>query len=83
MLINPLNVINTKFGAKRASRASIARKYDAATADLIAALDMIGDGDWPRSSTNFGVTQTVEHVFHVPAEHLAEHTADLRSVLTR
>jgi hypothetical protein len=82
-IINPLNVFNTKFGAMRASRASIARKYDAATADLVAMIDTIGDGDWQRSATTFGVTQTVEHIFHVPAEHLAEHSADIRTVLTQ
>lgn len=82
-VINPLNVMATRLGAMRATRESIVRKYDDATTQLIAALDTVQDGDWQRSSTNFGVTNTVEHVFHIPAEHLAEHAADIRKGLGR
>ncbi len=80
-LINPLNELNTRFGAMRASRASIARAYDEATVRVLAELDALNDDDWPRSSTNYRVTRTVEEIFHIPAEHLAEHEPEIRQGL--
>ncbi len=82
-ITNPLNVLNTRLGAMRSSRASIRRKYDAGTDALMGELDRVGDDEWLNSSTNFGVTKTVEHVFHVPAEHFAEHAPEILIALGR
>ena len=82
-LINPVNVAITRFGAMRSSRASIERKYDDGMEQLLRALNDVQPGEWEKSSTNFGVTHRVQDVFHIPAEHLAEHTADIRKGLGR
>ena len=82
-VVDSVNVMITRIGAMRANRASIARKYDAGTDALIKALDGVRDEEWASSSTNFGVTNTVEHVFHIPAEHFSEHAPEILKALGR
>ena len=82
-LINPLNELNTRFGAMRATRASIAARFDAGIDGLLGELDRVGDDEWQLSSRNFRLTRTVEDIFHSSREHVDEHAAEIRAGLGR
>ena len=80
-LADRVNVIATRLGARRATKSSIAAKYDAAHAKILAALGSVGDGDWQRGVKTFGEYLTVGDVFHSVARHFEENAADIRHAL--
>lgn len=82
-LLDRLNALGTRFGARRATPQSVARKYDAAHARLLALLEGIREEEWAmttRSPLSPGGFLTVETAFRSPALHLAEHAAQIRQV---
>jgi hypothetical protein len=63
---------------RNATPASIARRYDRAMDASIALLEIIPEADWQLGANFYGEGfHSVEDLFHVPARHLAEHTAGL------
>jgi hypothetical protein len=64
--------------ARRATPDSVRRRYDAATAAALAALETVPDSDWPLGAEFYGHGfHTVADLFRTPAHHLAEHTVGL------
>jgi hypothetical protein len=80
-IANPMNVMLTRFGARRAKRDALGRKFDDAIAKMTAAVDAVGDDEWGKTARSFGRDLTVEKVFHEVGAHLAEHEADIRKGL--
>ncbi|MBI2724351.1 MAG: maleylpyruvate isomerase N-terminal domain-containing protein [Chloroflexi bacterium] len=80
-LIDPVNNLRTKFGARSATPQSVVQDLRAGHDRLFAALESVQDGEWATSSTNFGTTQTVREMFDQPRQHLDEHAPTLRQAL--
>jgi pimeloyl-ACP methyl ester carboxylesterase len=60
----------------------VVRRYDAAMGAVLDTLDAVADGDWGLGANFYGHgLYTIEGLFHTPAQHLAEHTAALASVM--
>jgi DinB superfamily len=78
-LVNPLNVLATRVGARGKTRAGIGRKYDEAHAKMLASLDAVHDDDWQKGVTNFGEYATVEQTFRSVKAHFDEHAAEVRA----
>jgi len=80
-LANPASYWINRWNARGVTRAAVARRYDAAMAAVLDALDAVADGDWGLGANFYGHGfHTIEGLFHTPAQHLAEHTAALASV---
>lgn len=79
-LVDRLNMLITRWGSRRATRRSITELYDTGHAKLIAALETIDDSEWGIGSRSFGVSRTVESLFHSIKEHFDEHQADIQAV---
>jgi hypothetical protein len=86
-------LLDTRFGhwlnyqmavraARKASRTSIAQRYDAAHANLLRLLENVREGEWdlPTAYPD-GRPLTMETVFHVPTEHFELHAAWIRQTL--
>jgi hypothetical protein len=86
-------LLDTRFGhwlnyqmavraARKAPRASIAQRYDAAHANLLQLLENVREREWelPTAYPN-GRPLTMETVFHVPIEHFELHAAWIRQTL--
>jgi hypothetical protein len=80
---DPLNTLMTRFGARKATKASVAQQYDAGQQKLIAALDATTDGDWTKGAKFFGRFMSVEDQFRAVKEHFDEHNADIQKALHR
>ena len=77
-LADPVSYWLTRWTARNATRASIARRYDAAMAAVIRTLDEVPETDWARGARFYGERfYTVADLFHTPAQHFAEHTVGL------
>ncbi len=77
-LANPLSYWYIRRLARKATRHTIRRSYDAAIAAAIGALDEVRDSDWTLGAEFYGEGfHTVTDLFQAPARHLAEHTAGL------
>jgi DinB superfamily len=62
--------------ARKVTPDSIGRRYDQAMDASISLLSTIPDSEWRHGADFYGEGfHTVEDLFHVPARHLAEHTA--------
>jgi hypothetical protein len=79
-ITDPLNAQMTRWGARRATKRSVAEKYDAGHVKVLAELDTIQDDEWDNGSRIFGRYRTVADHFHTVAEHFAEHSADIAKV---
>jgi hypothetical protein len=88
-------LLDTRFGhwinyqlavraARKATRASLAQRYDAAHANLLGLLERVEDGEWslPTAYPD-GRPLTIETVFRVPAEHFELHAAWIRQTLSK
>lgn len=63
--------------------ASVLADFDTAVRKLLAVLDSFDDATLRRSATRMGETMTIAGMLQKPAEHLAEHAADIRAGLAR
>lgn len=74
-----LNYKLAVWSARKATRESLAQRYDAAHANLLKLLASVRDDEWHRPTAYpDGRPLTMETVFHVPAEHLELHAAWIR-----
>jgi uncharacterized damage-inducible protein DinB len=76
-LANRINSFTTKRGARNADKEEVAQTYDEGHANLLAALDALGDDEWDKGSRIFGRYTTVEGHFRSVAEHFDEHRVDI------
>jgi hypothetical protein len=53
--------------------------YDAGHARLLALVDDLRDDEFAIRKTNYGDTRTVTEMLHLPAEHVGEHTPQIRA----
>src|SRR5215208_628334 len=79
-LVNPMNTMMTKFGARKATKDSVAQDYDAGHQKILVALDAVGDDDWKKGAKFFGQPMTVEDQLHSVKQHFDEHNADIQAV---
>ena len=64
--------------ARKSDPQSLRRRYDAAMDAALAALETVPDSDWGLGARFYGHGfYTVADLFRTPAEHLAEHTAQM------
>lgn len=91
-LFERLTILLARVGAWRQTPASVARKYDAAHAALIAELERIQQHEWrkraryPKISDGPvfpGAYVTVEILARFPARHFSRHLKDIRDSLSR
>ena len=80
-LLDPLNVLLTRLGARGATKASVGLRYDETIAKTIEALEGVQDEDWSKTARNFGVVRDMGDVFAEARTHLDEHEADIRQGL--
>ncbi len=73
-----LNVIYSRLRSARATRRSIARRYDTTHAVALSLLEIIRDDEWEISVVVFGQAQTVEELFYGIPQHFEEHAARIR-----
>lgn len=77
-LADPLSYWLTRWMARNATRESVGRRYAAAMAAVLRALDAVPEADWTRGARFYGHGfYTVADLLRTPAQHLAEHTAGL------
>ena len=68
----------TRWEARKSDPQSLHRRYDAAMARTLAALESVPDSDWGLGARFYGHGfYTVADLFRTPAEHLAEHTGQM------
>jgi uncharacterized protein (TIGR03083 family) len=77
-LIEPGRKFAMRWLARGATREAAARAYDEGHAALLARFDATRDDEWSRSANRLGEVRTVGWYFRQPAEHFAEHAADVR-----
>ena len=79
---NWMNYKMAVWSARKATRASLAQRYDAAHEKLLRLLAGVRDQEWglPTAYPD-GRPLTMETVFHVPSEHFALHAAWVRQTI--
>jgi len=82
-ITNTVNMLITRWGARRATPQSVAEKYDASHTAIVAALDEVKEDEWSRGAKIFGEFETVESALRSPVEHFKEHEADVLKGLGR
>lgn len=82
-LVDRVNVLLTRLGSRGATRDSVARKYEAANAALVAMLDTVRDDEWQKGVTTYGTPYTIESAFLSVKGHFEEHQADILKGLDR
>ena len=82
-LINPVNVLSTRWTARGATRDSVIETYNTGHAKLLAALESVQENEWTRSAKFLGKRETMESVFRGVIEHFKEHEADVKKGLDR
>jgi hypothetical protein len=82
-LVNFGNMLQTRFGARGATRASASAKYDVAHTALLAALDGVQQDEWQKGVTVYGMDYTIESAFRGAKVHFDEHQADVLKGLGR
>jgi hypothetical protein len=69
---------------RRATRQTLAQRYDTAHAAFLAVVDSIRDDEWAHGARFFGgMYRRVDELVHRPAEHFAEHEAAIRRSLPK
>jgi hypothetical protein len=76
-LFNVINPWITRWGSRGLTAEKAGQKYDEANAQVLAVLETVKDDEWTRSCRMAGNAVTIESEFRVPAEHFAEHKADI------
>lgn len=82
-LLDRLSVMATRMGARGQTAESLKRRYDGDLDRLIAVLDAVEPGAWQSRITVGGDEHTMEGLFRLVPEHLAEHGEDIRKSLGR
>jgi hypothetical protein len=82
-LINPGNVLLTRFGSRGATPSSAAQGYDRHHEALLACLDGIGDDEWQKTARVYATDYTIASAVQIPMEHFREHEADIKRGLGR
>jgi hypothetical protein len=82
-ITNTLNMLITRWGARRGTPQSVAEKYESVHAAILSKLDEVGDDDWAKGTKRFGEVHTVESVLRSPVTHFKEHEADILKGLGR
>ena len=82
-ITNTVNMLITRWGARRATPQSVAEKYESVHAAILSKLDEVSDDDWVKGAKMFGEFQTVESNLRYPVEHFKEHEADILKGLGR
>jgi hypothetical protein len=67
--------------SRNATRDSVLADYDRELTELLKLLDDMPHADFARSATNFGQARTMEEMFRISIEHLAEHAPQVRAAL--
>lgn|SRR5215208_6942982 len=80
LLVNPINVLSTRIGARKATKASVTAQYDAGHAKLLVAMEAVLDADWQKGAKFFGRYMTVEDQLRAVKQHFDEHAADIQAV---
>jgi hypothetical protein len=77
-LADPLSYWLIRWLARDSSRESVRKRYDAAMAAALDALDAVPDSDWQVGAPFYGHGfHTVADLFRIPAQHLVEHTVGI------
>lgn len=89
-LLNWLNIYYTRWGSRKATKVSVAERYDAAHARVIEVLDDLSaeelqmTGQYPDINDNLpGGRHSIADMFQYLVVHFAEHEADIRAGLDR
>jgi hypothetical protein len=70
-----------RVASRKATPASVLADFDGGTRKLLAVLESFDDETLRLSATRMGETRTLAAMFRKPAEHLAEHAAQIRAGL--
>jgi hypothetical protein len=77
-LADPFSYGSTRWSARLATPQAIGRRYEAAMAAALQALEGVENGEWALGANFYGEGfYSVADLFRTPAHHLAEHTAGL------
>jgi len=77
-IADPFSLFYMRWLARRANKASVVQRYDAAMATVRAALSDIHDEDWAKGADFYAEGfHTIEDLFHAPADHFKEHTVGI------
>ncbi|MCC7449923.1 MAG: DinB family protein, partial [Anaerolineae bacterium] len=77
-IADPASLFYVRWLARKANRASIVQRYDAAIAAAIAALHTVCDEDWAKGAKFYGEGfYSIEDLFHTPLDHFKEHSAGI------
>lgn len=82
-VFNMLNPWITRWGSRGITPESVSKQYDEAHAKAISVLETVQDDEWAKGAKIVGAYETVADHFNIPAEHLAEHKADILKSLGR
>jgi uncharacterized protein (TIGR03083 family) len=82
-LIDTGNSLLTRWGSRGATPESVATKYEAGHAALVAVLDTVQNDEWQKGVTAYGRPFTIESSFRTVTEHFQEHEADIKKGLGR
>lgn len=81
-ITQPINWLITKLSGRKATPASLARKFDEDYEQALKVLDEIQDDEWQRGANFFGEGYwTIEFIFHQSPRHFEEHAAQVRESL--
>lgn len=81
---DPLSAAYMRLGTRGQSLPTIRRRYDAALAAALRALDEVRDDEWRRGAPFWGEGFIdIEGLFRAQARHLAEHRQDIVASLPR
>jgi hypothetical protein len=84
ILMGPLNMVAARLFARRYTRQTIGRHYDAAYAAALRMLEGIRDDEWRLGAPFYGEGfKDIEELFRGQARHLEEHARDIWAVLSR
>jgi hypothetical protein len=82
-LFNFINPWLTRWGSRGITQQKVGKMYDDANAQVLSLLQTIKDDEWSKGCTMAGTGVTIESEFRNPAEHFAEHKADILKSLGR
>jgi hypothetical protein len=83
LIADRLNVLMTRWLARKATPDSVAEQYDEGHERLIELLDGVQDDEWSKGAKFFGQHQTIEQLFQSVPDHLQEHAPDVKRGLGR
>jgi hypothetical protein len=83
-LRDPLSAWFTRWGARRQSLATVAKRHDQAYVAALRTLDGVRDDEWRRGARFWGEGfLDIEGLFRAQARHFAEHGTDISMALSR